>query len=192
MMEIMKIMVIPCRHSVPPNPAANHHQPTSPPETPGHSQASLGQSLVGSLLLFLGFWCTQGSVCAPQVFISLVLCKFWQLYGGVNGDLLQDGWCYTQVCCTQPYPSPLHPEPLPLLQPAADPYLHRRYSNTVLSQSLWGLWILVHTRFVFSSPNISGRYGVCSKCNFAPPTVLLGLLLFLRCGVSPPSCSSTL
>ena len=34
-----------------PNPAAGHHQPTLPLETPGHSQASLGQSLVESLLL---------------------------------------------------------------------------------------------------------------------------------------------
>ena len=29
-----------------------------------------------------------------------------------------------------------------------DPYLHRRCSNTVLSQSLWGPWVLVCTRFV--------------------------------------------
>ena len=36
------------------NPAAGHHQPTPPLETPGHSQASLGQSLMESLLLFLG------------------------------------------------------------------------------------------------------------------------------------------
>ena len=30
----------------------------------------------------------------------------------------------------------------------ADPYLRRRHSNMVLSQSLWGLWVLVCTRFV--------------------------------------------
>ena len=36
------------------------------------------------------------------------------------------------------YPGLLHPEPLPLQQSAADPYLQRRHSNTVLSQSLWG------------------------------------------------------
>ena len=29
------------------------------------------------------------------------LCKFWWLYGGVNGDLLQEGLCHTRVCCTQ-------------------------------------------------------------------------------------------
>ena len=77
-----------------PNPAAGHHQPTPPPETPGHSQASLDQSLMGSLLLFPGSWCTEESV-------SPVLCKFWQLYGGVNGDLLQEGLWHTQVSCTQ-------------------------------------------------------------------------------------------
>ena len=37
-----------------PNPAAGHHQPTPSLATPGHSRASLGQSLVGSLLLSLG------------------------------------------------------------------------------------------------------------------------------------------
>ena len=30
-----------------------------PPETPGHSGASLGQSLLGSIFLFPGSWCTQ-------------------------------------------------------------------------------------------------------------------------------------
>ena len=43
-----------------PSPAAGHRQPTPLPETPGHSQACLGQSLVGSLLLYAVFWCTQG------------------------------------------------------------------------------------------------------------------------------------
>ena len=55
-----------------------------------------------------------------------------------------------QVCCTQPYPSLLHPEPLPLWQSIADPYLHRRHSDIVLSQSLWGLWVLGCTRFVWA------------------------------------------
>ena len=32
---------------------------------------------------------------------SPVLCKFWLLCGGVNGDLLQEDLCDTQVCCTQ-------------------------------------------------------------------------------------------
>ena len=40
----------PCVHCCTQSPQC-HHRPTPPPETPGHSQASLGQSLVGSLLL---------------------------------------------------------------------------------------------------------------------------------------------
>ena len=77
--------------------------PTRPlPETPGPSQASLDQSLVGSLLLSPGPLCTSFCLCPPRVYFP-ALCKFWQLYGGggVNGDLLQEGLCHTQVCCTQ-------------------------------------------------------------------------------------------
>ena len=47
-----------------------------------------------------------------------------------------------------PHPSLLHPEPLSLRQSTADPFLHRRCSNIVLSQSLWGPWVLVHTKLV--------------------------------------------
>ena len=39
-------------------------------------------------------------LCPPRVYFP-VLCKVWQLYGGVNGDLLQEGLHHTQVCCTQ-------------------------------------------------------------------------------------------
>ena len=63
--------------------------------------ASPGQSLVGSLLLSPGSCCAQVSVCTLQGSVSLVLCKFWQLYGRVNGDLLQEGLSDTHVCCTQ-------------------------------------------------------------------------------------------
>ena len=108
MVEVMKIVVTSFKRShaytavlSAPDPAAGHHQPTPPPETLGHSRASLGQSLEESLLLSLGSWCKQCSVCALQEFVSPVLCKFWRLYGGVNGDLLQEGLCHTQVCCTQ-------------------------------------------------------------------------------------------
>ena len=67
MVEVMEIMATSFRRSHArtaalnaPNPVAGHHQPTPPPETPGHSRANLGQSLVGSLLLSPGSWCTQG------------------------------------------------------------------------------------------------------------------------------------
>ena len=51
--------------------------------------------LVGLLLLSPGSWCAQGSVCALQESVSPVLCKFWWLYGGMNGALLQEGLCHT-------------------------------------------------------------------------------------------------
>ena len=61
MMEVMKIIVTFFKRShaltatlSAPSPAAGHRQLTSLPETPGHSRASLGQSLVGSLLLSPG------------------------------------------------------------------------------------------------------------------------------------------
>ena len=84
-----------------PDPAAGHHQPTPLVETSGHSWAGLVQFLLRSLLLSPGSWSTQGFVCSLQESVFPVLCKFWRLYDGVNGDLLQECLCHTQVCCTQ-------------------------------------------------------------------------------------------
>ena len=111
-----------------PNPVAGYHWHTLPLETPGHSQESLGQSLVGSLLLSPGSWCVQGSVCALQDSVSPVLCKFWQLYGWVNGDLLQKGLCHTQVCCTQ---SPC---------PCGRPLLTRIFAGDTQTQFCLSFW----------------------------------------------------
>ena len=95
MVEVMKIMATSCKspmhallHSVSPTMQQATADPCLWPETPGHSRASLGLFLVGPLLLSPGFWCPPGSVCALQESVPPVLCKFWWLYGGVNGDLL--------------------------------------------------------------------------------------------------------
>ena len=40
------------------------------------------------------------SLCPPRVCFP-VLYKFWQLYGGVNGNLLQEDLYHTHVCYTQ-------------------------------------------------------------------------------------------
>ena len=77
-------------------------------------------------------------LCPPRVCFP-VLYKFWQLCGGVNGNLLPEGLRHTQVCCTQS-PSPA--------AATADPYLRGRHANTALSQPLWALWVLARTRFV--------------------------------------------
>ena len=56
MVEVMKIMATSFNRShaciaalSASDPETGHHQPTPPPETPGHSWACLGQFLVGSL-----------------------------------------------------------------------------------------------------------------------------------------------
>ena len=76
-----------------------------------------------------------------------------------------------------PYPGLLHPEPLSLQQATANLDLLRRHLNTVLSQSVWGLWVLVCTRLVWAFRVSLVGVGFDSKRDFAPPTILLGLLL---------------
>jgi len=67
MVEVMEVMETSFKRSYAftaalsvPDPGADHRQPMTLSETPGHSQASLDQSFVGSLLLSPGSWCTQG------------------------------------------------------------------------------------------------------------------------------------
>ena len=137
--EVMKIMVASFKRSHActatlgtPNPAAGHYWPTPLLETPGNSQASLGQSLVGSLLLSSGSWCTQGSVCSIQESVSQSCVS-----SGSSVRVRQlppRGLRHTQGL----WVLMLHPEALPLRQSTADPYLHRN-TQTVLSRSLWGL-----------------------------------------------------
>ena len=125
---------------------------------------------MGSLLLSPVSWCTRFCLCPPRIYFP-VLCMFWQLYDGVNGGLLQEGLCHTWVCCTQ------NPCPCGVEQSTADLYLHRRWSDTVFSQSLWGLWVVMCTRFVLALWMSLAGMRFDSKCKFAPPVVLLGLLL---------------
>ena len=61
-------------HSAP-DPAAGHCQSMPQLEPPGHSWASLGQFLVGSLLLSPGSWWAQGFVCALLESVSPALWK---------------------------------------------------------------------------------------------------------------------
>ena len=133
-----------------PNPAAGHHQPMPPVGTSGHSQASLGQSLVASLLLSPGSWCTRFCLYPLRVYFP-VLCKFWQLCGGVNGNLLQEGLCHTQVCCTQsPCPVAVH---CWLVSP------QEMLKHSSVSVSVGSLGPGVH-KVCWSPLSISGRNGV--------------------------------
>ena len=82
MVEVMKIMATSFKTSCGDNAtlsaldhAAGHHRRMPLPQTLGHPWASLGQTLVGSLLLFPGSWCAQGFVCVLQESVSPALCK---------------------------------------------------------------------------------------------------------------------
>ena len=83
-------------------------QPCSRP-SPTHTSAGDSWTLMGKsgsvscgvtapfswVLVYTKFCLCPLRVCFP------VLCKFWWLYCGIDGDLLQEGLCHILVCCTQ-------------------------------------------------------------------------------------------
>ena len=99
---------VPCLHCCAqcPSPAAGHRRPTPPLEMPGHPQASLGQSPVGSLLLSPGSWCTR-FCCALQESISPVLLSSGRSMVGLMATPSKRAYANPRL---------LHPEPLPLWQ----------------------------------------------------------------------------
>ena len=97
----------------------------------GHTQTRL---LWGHCSFLLGPG-TQDSVCALQE-------SFSQSYVSSVSSMVGLKVTSSKI---MPY---THPEPLSLQQTIADLYVHRRCSNTVLSQSLRSPWVLVYTRFV--------------------------------------------
>ena len=107
MVEVMKTMVTSFKSShvhtatlSAPNPAEGHRGPTMPPETPGHSGNSGSVSCRITAPFFWVLLHTRFCLCPPWVCFPS-LCRFWWLYGGVNGNLLQQALRHTQVCCTQ-------------------------------------------------------------------------------------------
>ena len=157
MVEVMKIMTTSFKRShvciaalSAPEPTAGHCQPMPPSEVPGHSQTSLSQSLVGSLLLSPGFWCTQDFVCAFQEPVSPVLCKFCN-QAAPRAPAPVAGCCW----------------PIPLQETQTQVYLsHSGVSGSWCTQGfVWALYA-----------SLAGM-GFNSKCDFVPPIVLQELLL---------------
>ena len=114
MVEVMKIMVTSLKrshactatvHAL--NPAVGHHQPM--PETPGHQQARLGQSLVGSMLLSSGSWCTR-FCCALQESISQCCVSSGSSMVGLMATSLKRTYlCHTHTQSSYPCGKPLPP-----------------------------------------------------------------------------------
>ena len=108
MVEAMKIMRAPSKgpmyallHSAPPA----LQQAASDPRLRRRlvDTQQVPDSLLWGHCSFLQVLVHKVLLCPPRVYFP-VGCKFCQLYGRVNGDLLQESLCHTQVCCTQPYP----------------------------------------------------------------------------------------
>ena len=102
--EVMKIMDL-LQMDTPPHPVPpTLKQATSHPclhwrllDTPAKSRlVSFGVTAPLSCVLY-----AQGFVCNLQESVYPVLCKFWWLFSGVNGNLFQESLCHTQVCCIQ-------------------------------------------------------------------------------------------
>ena len=99
MVEVMKIMVTCFKRSLAgtqcPQPCI---RPLLTHASSGDSWTLMGKSGAVSCGVTAPFsWVlvhTRFGLCPPRVYFP-VLCKFWQLYGGVNGNLLQKGLCHT-------------------------------------------------------------------------------------------------
>ena len=115
--------------------------------------------------------------------VSPVLWKSWRLYGGVNGDLLQEGLCHTQVCCTQ---SPC---------PCGRPLLTRTSSGDTWTQvclSLCGVSGSCSAQSMFEpSEHLWQVWGLILKVILPLLPSRCGFSFALGHGVSPQSCSST-
>ena len=107
--------------------------------------------------------CTRFCLCLPRV-CSLVLYKFSWLYGGVHGDLLQEGLCHTQVCRTLS------------LCPCSRPLLIHTFSGDI------------QTQFWLSFCGVSGSW--CAQGLFEPSEHLCRVRSLILNAILPllPSC----
>ena len=122
----------------------------------------------------------QGSVCLRVYFT--ILCKFQQLYSRVNDDLLQEGLCHIQGCCTQ---SPC---------PCGSPLLTRTSTGDTQTQfclSLCGVPGSWCAQGLFeSSECLWQEWGLILNTNLPLLPSCWGFSFALGRGVSPHSCSS--
>ena len=141
-------------HSVPPalqQATADPHLHQRLLDTHGQVWVSL---LWGHCSFLLGPG-AQGSVCALQESISQPCVSS----GSFMVGLMVTSSKRRNLGGSLPYPSLLHPESLSQWQSTADPYLHSRLSNTVLSQSVASLGPGAH-KVCLSPLSISGGNGV--------------------------------
>ena len=144
-------------------------------ETPGHSQQVWASLLWGHCSFLLCPGAHKILLCPPRVYFP-VLCKFWWLYGGVNGNLLKKGLWHTQVCCTQS----LCPCGSPLLT-----HISTGDAHTQFCLSLCGVPGFCCTQGLFKpSEHLYWEWGLILNTNSPLLPSCSGFSFALGCGVS--------
>ena len=163
-----------------PDPAAGHCQPMPPLETPGHSWASLGQSLVGSLLLSPGSWCSQVlcvCVCVrlPRVCFQSCVSSGSSMVGLMAASSKRAYATPRSTAPRAPAPVAVHWWPVPLQE---------TLKHNSVSVSVGSLGLGAHS--VCLSPlSVSGKYGAWFYTLFHPSNHLAGASLCpWTCGIS--------
>ena len=219
MVEVMRIMVTSFKRFLAytailsvPSPAAGHHQPTPPLETPGYSLASLGQFLVGSLLLSPGSWCAQGSVWALKTRVYFpVLCKSGSSMVGLMATSSKMAYAIPRSAALRgPATAVGHYRAVPPEETLKQFWLCLcGVSGSWCTQGLfessecsWWVWGLILNEISPLLPSCSGfsfalEHGVSPQSHSSATQPLLQHLpswwdfSVLGSGVSPQSCSST-
>ena len=171
MVEVMKIMVTSFKRSQActtilnaSDPAAGHHRLTPPPETPRHSW----QVWVSLLWVTAPFsWVSVHKLLlCPLRVRSPVLCKFWGLSGGLMATSSKSTYATPRSAAPRaPGPAAGHCWPAPPQE---------TLTHGSVSVSVGPPGPGVHTACLSLWAPLVGM-GFDSKCDFAPPTVLLGL-----------------
>ena len=135
---------------------------------------------MGSLLLSPGSWCAQGSICALQESVSLVLCKFWWL----SGELMV-------TSSKRAYATPK--SAAPRAHPCGSPLLTRTStgdSQTQFCLSLCGVPGFWYAQGLFEpSEHLWREWGLILDEN-SPFLPSCWAFFALARGLSPHSCSS--
>ena len=158
-------------------PPTLHQATTDPhlhwrlPDT--HRQVSCGVTVPFSLVVV-----QKVLLCPLRVYFP-VLCKFWQIYSEVNGDLLQEDLCHTDT--QSPCPCS---RPLPTRTSIGD-------AQTQFCLSFCGALGSGAHKVYLSHLSISLGMGFDSKHEFAPSTICWRFSFALGYGISPHSCSSS-
>ena len=142
-----------------------------PPDT--HRRVSCGVTVPSSWVLVHKALLCPPRVCFPD------LCEFWQLYAGVNADLLQEDLCLTHT--QSPCPCG---RPLPTRTSTGD-------AQTQFWLSLCGVPGSWCAQGLFEpSEHLWQEWGLILNANLCLLPSCWGFSFALGCGVSPHSCSS--